>query len=152
MAAAPGGFVGDGSPRIDAVIHNWLLDRQELIRQLAAIASAGPSASIDAFRDVLVDYISAGHFEVFMQLEAEAKAFDLSGIQLLNALYPYIQQSTDAALVFNEHFNVMAHSEAQAALLRSELSELGELLTDRFQLEDQLIDFVHNPAARIPYQ
>tara|TARA_Y100001934_G_scaffold160196_1_gene191261 strand:- start:177 stop:317 length:141 start_codon:yes stop_codon:yes gene_type:complete len=46
----------------------------------------------------------------------------------------------------------MGDSEAQATLLRSELSELGELLTDRFQLEDQLIEFVHNPAARIPYQ
>tara|TARA_B100000676_G_scaffold293060_1_gene329354 strand:- start:556 stop:759 length:204 start_codon:yes stop_codon:yes gene_type:complete len=67
-------------------------------------------------------------------------------------MYPYIQQSTDAALVFNEHCSTMGDSKAQATLLRSELSELGELLTDRFQLEDQLIEFVHNPAARIPYQ
>ena len=52
--------------------------------------------------------------------------------------------------MFNEHCNTMGDSEAQATLLRSELSELGELLTDRFQLEDQLIEFVHNPAARIP--
>ena len=62
-----------GSPRIDAVIHNWLLKRQELIRQLTALAGPGPSGSLEAFRNVLLDYISASHFEVFSNSRRKPK-------------------------------------------------------------------------------
>ena len=61
------------SPWVDAVIHNWLLKRQELIRQLTALAGPGPSGSLEAFRNVLLDYISASHFEVFSNSRRKPK-------------------------------------------------------------------------------
>ena len=72
-ATRPGGSPRVGSPWIDAVIHNWLLKRQELIRQLTALAGPGPSGSLEAFRNVLLEYISASHFEVFSNSRRKPK-------------------------------------------------------------------------------
>ncbi len=142
----------DQGHAVDLMINHWLIERQELISRLVHLTEGQSQEDVDAFRDVLVDYISAGHFEIFAELEAEAKAMDIRGVQLLNALYPHIQRSTDAALNFDEHCDYYSRSRAQAPVLKAELSHLGELLADRFQLEDQLIEFVHKTATRMPYQ
>lgn len=138
--------------RTNAIIDRWLNERQTLISQMVEVSHGTDSTGVDAFRDTLMHYICAGHFEEFAQREASDGAFDLSGMQLLNALYPHIQESTDAALIFNEHCRSMSHSATRTTTLRHELGELTQQLTDRFQLEDQLISFVHHPASRIPYQ
>ncbi|MFT4819648.1 MAG: regulator of sigma D [Candidatus Azotimanducaceae bacterium] len=64
-------------------------------------------------------------------------------MQLVRALYPYLEQSTDIALGFNDRCEQLRINHAGIGQVREELSRLGESLTDRFELEDQLIEYVH---------
>jgi len=49
-----------------------------------------------------MNYLSAGHFEIFTELENEARSFDERGIKLVSAIYPYLEQLTEIALWFND--------------------------------------------------
>ena len=71
------------------------------------------------------------------------------GIQFIEALYPYLQQSTEVGLSFNDPCDQLRHGDSCFQQIRSELSHLAESLTDRFQLEDQLIEYVHKSNERI---
>ena len=144
---------------VNTIIDKWLLERQDLIRLLCSLTEgeiepAEFDLRLESFCEVLVDYISAGHFEVFTELEKEARTFEARGIQLVKALYPYLEQSTEIALWFNERCNQLNTSRPKQGQIRSELAYLGESLTDRFELEDQLIEYVHNsnPLRRNPAQ
>ena len=137
---------------VNSLIGRWLDERQELIRLLCSLSETEISKSefnsrLESFCEILLDYLSAGHFEVFAELEKEARTFDSRGIQLVKALYPYLEQSTELALGFNDRCNQLKGKITSSADLCSELSQLGESLTDRFELEDQLIEYVHKSSA-----
>ena len=139
---------------VNNIINTWLAERQELIKQYCALTDkktnkADFTLALENFCDILVDYLSAGHFEVFAELENEARCFDARGIKLVKAIYPYLEQSTEIALWFNDRCEQLRHSDSQHEQIRSELSYLGESLTDRFELEDQLIEYVHNANAEV---
>jgi regulator of sigma D len=130
------------------LLNKWLIERQELIRLYCSLTDDDADIPmflrrLGTFCEVLVDYLSAGHFEVFTQLENEARHLDERGLKLVNALYPYLEQSTEIALCFNDRCEQLKQSHREFEKIREELSYLGESLTDRFQLEDQLIEYVH---------
>ena len=130
------------------LLNKWLVERQELIRLYCSLTDDPVDRPmflrrLETFCEVLVDYLSAGHFEVFTELENEARHLDERGIKLVNALYPYLEQSTEIALCFNDRCEQLKQSHREFEKIREELSYLGESLTDRFQLEDQLIEYVH---------
>lgn len=137
---------------INHVINKWLLERQQLITLYCSLTDSTSDRPmflrrLEGFCEVLVDYLSAGHFEVFRELENEARSLDDRGIQLVNALYPYLEQSTELALCFNDRCEQLKVSHRDFEKIREELSFLGESLTDRFQLEDQLIEYLHKNNA-----
>lgn len=151
---------------VNNIINTWLVERQELIRLYCSLTENGAFTenssptenkpnkakflqNLEVFCEVLMDYLSAGHFEVFAELENEARCFDSRGIKLVKAIYPYLEQSTEIALWFNDRCDQLQHSDAQTEQIRSELSYLGESLTDRFELEDQLIEYVHHANAAV---
>ncbi|MFH7417064.1 Rsd/AlgQ family anti-sigma factor, partial [Pseudomonas syringae group genomosp. 7] len=54
------------------------------------------------FCGVMVDYVSAGHCEVFEQLGNEARAFNAErGLELADTIYPRLEENTKFALAFN---------------------------------------------------
>ena len=127
------------------VIDRWLLDRQALLVsycELAGINSQSeclPDADeIANFCGALLDYLSAGHFEVF-DILVEG---DSEGSALRDKLYPELTKTTDAAMEFNDTF-AQAVTPEQAAGFDSALAKLGETLEERFALEDELIAHVH---------
>lgn len=137
---------------VDTILSGWLLERRDLITRYCKLSqplssSAQAYHELDGFCQVLVDYLSAGHFEVFTELEAEARTFDARGIHLVKAVYPYLEQSTQVALRFNDDCQQLIDDKASFTRIREELSYLGECLTDRFELEDQLIEYVHTASA-----
>ena len=143
---------------VNNIINTWLVERQELIRIYCSLTVKEPEGesgkvefaqNLEHFCEVLVDYLSAGHFEVFTELENEARCFDARGIKLVKAIYPYLEQSTEIALWFNDRCDQLQHSDTRTEQIRSELSYLGESLTDRFELEDQLIEYVHRANATV---
>lgn len=145
---------------VHQLIDRWLCSRNELVASYVAISSATPLPSANAselqdFCQALVDYVSAGHFEVYEQLNNEAQAFDdQRGLQLAKQIYPRLEVITEAALVFNDLCdNGDCHDSASLSL---ELKRLGQLLRERFELEDCLIEVLHTaheqqnePAAEV---
>jgi regulator of sigma D len=133
---------------VNLLIDRWLQERRELVMAYTAISSS-PQAPItneqalQRFCEILVDYVSAGHFEVYEQLTNEAKAFgDKRGLELAKQIYPRIEVITEVALAFNDRCdNDESHDSVPLA---EELQRLGQLLHERFELEDCLIEVLHN--------
>lgn len=133
---------------VHQLIDRWLGSRRELVQAYTAL-SKSPQApainceSLQGFCELLVDYVSAGHFEIYEQLTSEAKAFnDQRGLELAKRIYPRIEAITEAALAFNDRCD-NGDSRDNASLV-AELDRLGPLLHERFELEDCLIEVLHN--------
>ena len=94
-----------------------------------------------------MDYTSAGHFEIYEQLIQEAREFDDGGIELAGRIYPRISETTEVVLDFNERIDGKRPAESEMDDLMAELSRLGEALETRFELEDFLIEHLHNVHA-----
>lgn len=77
---------------VHLLIDRWLQERNELIKAFDALGDT-PEAlvknrkTLQTFCGVLVDYTSAGHFEIYEQLTNEAKAFnDTRGLELAETI------------------------------------------------------------------
>ena len=90
---------------------------------------------------MLVDYASAGHFEVYQQLLQEGEAFnDARAVERGERIIAKIQESTELALRFQDRLAVSAN----VYELCDWLEKLGPSLESRFALEDQLIESLHS--------
>ncbi|PSF12271.1 sigma D regulator [Marinobacter fuscus] len=139
---------------VSELIDRWLQARQQLLVQYCELSGEDDlsrteelGASLVRLCELLVDYVSAGHFEVYEQLLQEARDFDDGGVELAEKLYPRIQQTTEVVLNFNDLVDGRALTEEQLRGLFDELSQLGEVLASRFELEDCLIENLHNAHA-----
>lgn len=131
---------------VHLLIDRWLQERNELVQAYAGINGSAQAPGADAlqqFCEILVDYVSAGHFEVYEQLTSEAKAFgDERGLELAKQIYPRIEAITEVALAFNDRCDTGDCHDA--ASLLDDVKRLGQLLHERFELEDCLIEVLHN--------
>jgi regulator of sigma D len=126
-------------------IDNWLIDRKELLISYCQLAGLPPydkemnskglpsSEALQNFCQLLVDYVSTGHFEIYEQLtqdcddEAQAAEY-ISGIA----------DNTDMALDFNDHYAVTSPTDTLADF-DQHLSQLGQSMEHRFEIEDKLL-------------
>lgn len=132
---------------LDRLLRNWLAERQQLLSLLCALSpmlreEPAPSElrpKLDRFCEILVDYVSAGHFEVYCELvEKGEKSGQLHG-DAVTELYRRIVPTTAVALDFNDR-----HSEPRdSTTIARELSRLGQVLASRFDWEDALINLLH---------
>jgi regulator of sigma D len=133
---------------VHKLIDRWLHERNALIQSYDALgdtpeALAADRKGLQNFCELLVDYVSAGHFEVYEQLNSEARAFnDERGLELADTIYPRLEVITQAALAFNDRCDKGDCSDG--ALVAKEFNKLGGLLHERFELEDCLIEVLHN--------
>jgi regulator of sigma D len=130
---------------VHQLIDRWLQERHDLVEVFAALSQSAASANaadLQRFCQILVDYVSAGHFEVYEQLASEARAFgDERGLQLAKQIYPRLDATTEAALSFNDRCD---NGDCRdGACLSEELRRLGQSLHERFELEDCLIEVLH---------
>lgn len=138
---------------VSTLIDKWLKERQALIVQLCDL-SVNPGSSqenkverFQSFSQILVDYVSVGHFEVYEQLLSEAAEFNDGGTELANKIIPKIQASTEIALNFNDRFDNIHKVDDGIEGLILELETLGKTLEERFELEDVLIESLHKVHA-----
>ena len=137
---------------VEQLLQRWLRERREILVKYAGIAAtmdkiddpAHLLAGIHRLRQVLVDYISAGHFEVFHELIREAEAFADDSGKHANDIIARIADTTEVMMGFDEKYGA---SEPAASELNPDLSLLGEMLELRFSLEDQLIAGLHKVHA-----
>lgn len=125
----------------DEIIKHWLKERQallilyyELCRLVCSHHPQTAKAMLPKFCQILIDYVSAGHFEVFEKL-ADAEAKCLPEVSLDRDLLVKILGTTHMALLFNDKHSPLK----DFATLREDLSALGEQLADRMKWEDLLI-------------
>jgi regulator of sigma D len=132
---------------IEAIISRWKEQRETLHHDLDESLYSDHSLQIDIqdfpiehFCESLMDYISAGHFEVYETLLHESTAELEANRELLEQIYHSIETTTDLALSFNDKYrNEEVHSSEDASLPR-DLQSLDDALTLRFALEDQLLE------------
>ncbi|MGF2735463.1 sigma D regulator [Marinobacter sp. DUT-1] len=139
---------------VSELIDRWLKERQELLVHYCDLTGENDFSQTEALTEkfvrlceVLVDYVSAGHFEIYEQLIQEAREFNDGGLELAAKVYPKIEQTTEIALNFNDRLDGQSLSESQVRELFNELSRLGEALESRFEMEDFLIEHLHNAHA-----
>lgn len=126
------------------VVEELLNERQQLWSLYNTLGTLRPFTAgqpleirLREFCQVLVDYISLGHFEMYPRLtdvpERRARVQALA-----NTLYPKFMEATDAAIEFNDKYESLTGA-TLGETLEPDLSLLGSALTARFELEDQLI-------------
>lgn len=133
---------------VEELLKTWLQERQDVLAKYTQIAILTDSAlngtELESQQKdlcaLLVDYISAGHFEVFHQLIAEAEAFADGSEKLAANLMPAIADTTEVIMAYEEKYSAGPNGSEN---LERDLSALGESLESRFVLEDQLIAGLH---------
>lgn len=134
---------------VNDMIERWLEERQAMIVQYCGVSGVhqfSPAQShrrLESFCQILVDYVSAGHFEIYYQLLREAEEFKDGSAELAKSLFPQLNATTEAALEFNDKYSNTQQGE-QLEELPDHLSKLGETLESRFELEDRLIEVTHD--------
>lgn len=141
---------------VHQIIDRWLDERRELLVAFIELKEACDSEleavskpQIDRFSELLMDYISAGHFEIYPQLREEASAFeDHQALAIASKLLERLDLSTEMVLAFDADFATPVRCQHYLPRLPAWLDRLATGLTERFALEDQLIDRLH--AAHAP--
>ncbi len=139
---------------VEGLLTRWLQERRALLGKYTEIVvTLDGFATDEAFMsrqsklcELLVDYISAGHFEVFHELINEAEQFADGSCAIAEKIMPAIGDTTEVILAYEEKY---ANDGEQNEKLRRDLAALGEMLESRFQLEDQLIAGLHNRHRRL---
>lgn len=133
---------------VSELIDRWLQERQNLLGLFVSIPQQELGGElvvvVKQFSEILVDYVSSWHFGVYEHLLAEADEFNDGGLDLAKETEPKIRATTDLVLTFNDTYSEKDRLCVQdVAHLSQDLSKLGEVLAERFELEDQLIDNLH---------
>ena len=139
---------------VEDLLTRWLRERRELLGKYTQIAVALDTtlepAKLTAYQSalcgLLVDYVSAGHFEVFHELLNEAESFADGSSELARQLIPAIGDTTEVVMAYEEKYG---GGKAFPETLQRDLSSLGEVLESRFVLEDRLIAGLHNRHRRL---
>ncbi len=134
------------------LIDQWLQNRRKLLVQYCQIAGLPPYEPLDKslpsfqsikdFCDLLVDYVSEGHFEVYNRVVSDCAKHGASSQALAQNLVPKISETTDMALDFNDKYT-SSDDDQLLYQLDQDLSSLGDMMETRFQLEDQLLEVLH---------
>lgn len=130
--------------RVNQVIERWLIERQEMLVSFCAISETEDSAEreqcLRRLCQLLVDYVSAGHFEIYDQLVQEGRAYqDRDGLKQAGELFTVIDKTTETALDFNDKY--LETDDLSA--LDIDLSALSDTLETRFTAEDHMINILH---------
>lgn len=134
--------------KLEHAIDAWLQERQELIVLYCSVCGVHQQMNdsppkiqrLKSFCQILVDYCSAGHFEVFPELLKLADDSSSDTADLLGK----IQDTTDISLDFNDRYDTEELLPEVLEPLSRHLSKLGEAMEMRFDLEDRLLENAQN--------
>jgi len=131
---------------VSKIIDRWLAERQDVVKLYCQLTGVHPSpprpawVSLQAFCDLLVDYASMGHFEVYEQLMLEGKEFNDGGDKKVAGLIPMLEANTQKIMAFHDFLN----EKCDLHELADRATRLGETLEARFAMEDEMIEVLHN--------
>ena len=121
------------------------IERQEVLSLYCHFTELKPFSANEAvksllkqFSQMLVDYVSLGHFGVYERLLAGTERRS-SVLTIAKEIYPEFSLTTDAAISFNDKYDNVDKIEGFEDL-EQDLSVLGENLAKRIDLEDKLCE------------
>ena len=119
------------------LIEHMLDGRKQLLALLFQVSSMEilDKEFLEEFCQSLVDYIASGHFGLYERI-IEKKERRKAVVELAEKIYPDIEKTTQIALVFSETYG---DDMDDIDSIKNKFSNLGEALTMRIELEDQLI-------------
>ncbi len=135
------------------VIDHWLEKRQLVVVEYCKLAALQPCSSksslselpspkkLQCFCQDLVDYISEGHFKVYDMVMAKWQSTGFLATDEINKAYAEIVRTTDPLLNFTDQYAQISDNDELEGL-DDDLSEVGEILETRFELEDYLIQLI----------
>ncbi|WMC09975.1 sigma D regulator [Oceanimonas pelagia] len=128
---------------IHKALDAFLNARQALLVEYIRLSTHHSLPSQDELHEFcgqLVDYVSAGHFEIYDHVLAAYESSRGNARVLAERIYPRIKRNTDEALNFHDKYT---QADDDTLLeLDQDLNRLGELLEERFSLEDRLVSAI----------
>ncbi len=132
---------------VSEIIDRWLEERKLLLVQYCKLSELVEEANNDsvaplvqALCQIMVDYTSAGHFEVYDQLVKEGQEFDdKEGLKSAGESFKVVDATTEEILDFNDKYQETDDLDS----ILGDLSKLGETLASRFEAEDSMIEVLH---------
>ena len=122
-------------------------ERQQVWSMYCHVAELKPFSTnkkilnkLNEFSQLLVDYISLGHFGIYDRL-VNGNERRVKVLSLAQQIYPELSKTTDAALEFNDKYENIDKI-FNAENLEEDLSILGENLATRIDLEDRLCNML----------
>lgn len=95
--------------------------------------------AIQEFCSDLMDYVTAGHFEIYQRVVDAIEAASGRQQSVANRILPRIQTTTEFVLDFNDKYGGENIDEEQWLNLDEDLNQLGPMLEERFRQEDRLV-------------
>jgi len=137
----------------NTVIDSWLTERQELLVKYCKLAGLPPFESetkalpeaydVNSFCQILIDYLSAGHFEVYNDIVKQCQEHGPESASLAEQIYPQITATTDLLVSFNDKYTNIT-TETDLSGFDTDLSKVGQILEQRLELEDELIHTLYS--------
>ncbi len=127
----------------DERINGWLEERQALVVALHNLSKFKPfknpfliEEEMEQFTALLIDYVSAGQFEIFETIfNAAEKAPTKTGLK--SSVMVALLRTTNHALDFADKYT---QETLTVEDLEKDLNDLAENLASRLELEDHLIE------------
>lgn len=137
----------------NTAIDSWLAERQELLVKYCQLVGLPPfeaksnslpdHVAITNFCQIMIDYLSAGHFEIYDNIVKQCSENGKDSAVLAEKLYPLITETTDSLVDFNDKYANLP-SDKELTTFDYDLSELGKILEQRMEFEDELIHTLFN--------
>ncbi len=131
----------------DWLVNELLQERYQVWSLFCRVAELKPFSSsqrvkskLNEFSDLLIDYISLGHFGIYRRIleNQECRKQELAEAE---AMYSQFIKTTEVAVSFNDKYE-HAENEKWVDNLEQDLSSLGESLARRIDMEDQLCQMI----------
>jgi len=103
-------------------------------------ATTETQSTLTQFSQLLVDYVSLGHFGIYEYL-LSGKERREKVLTAAKKIYPEFSRTTEAAISFNDKYDDHKNK-FKIESLEEDLSALGENLAKRIELEDELCRLV----------
>ena len=129
---------------IRQMVEHLLVERQEMLVAYCRLAGLEPYSpdkpvrrQLEEFCQLLMDYTAFGHFELYRRVsEGDERRVEVA--RIARQVYPQIEAMTEKAVEFNDRYDASDHS-LKLDSLSQDLSQLGEDLAVRLELEDRLV-------------
>lgn len=134
---------------VNTIIDRWLQERQDMLVKYCGLSTINTfdeqnsehRQKVRLFCQTMMDYISAGHFEVYDQLIKEGRDFgDKDALKAASEPYTAIDTTTEKLLDFNDKYQ---ETDDMSSLV-ADLSSIGQQLASRFEAEDEMISILHD--------